>query len=101
MLAENDPETYEKAAERVTAEPDQQVWVVQRKRGDEWSVSAVLTSYEDAEEYVNDLRDFAENCPEGSPEEYCRMQITTKHGSRKSPTKMFETYPPERRGDER
>lgn len=95
MLGENDPEAYQKAADRVTADPDQEVWVVQRKRGDEWSVSAVFTSYDDAREYVNDLKDFAENCPEDSPEEYCRKQISIRHGSRKSPTKMFETYPPE------
>jgi len=95
MLGKNDPETYQKAADRVTCEPDQEVWVVERKRGDEWSVSAVLTSYEDAREYAKDLRDFSENCPEDSPEEYCRKQISIRHGGRKSPTKMFETYPPE------
>ena len=93
---ENDPEAYEQAADRVTADADQEVWVVQRKRGDEWSVSAVLTSYEDAQEYIEDLRTFSENCPEGAPEEYARKQIAMRVGGPNSPTKLFSEWPPDK-----
>lgn len=91
----NDPEAYEQAAEKVTAESDRDVWVVQESRGDEWHVAAVLTSYEDAQAYMEDARDFAENCPTGSPERFSRRTVGFRYGGRDSPTKMFESWPPE------
>lgn len=97
--SENDPETYQESAGRVTAESDRDVWVVQEKIGGGWRVAAVLTSYDDAQAYMADLRDFSENCPEDAPEEYCRRNIEFRYGSRDSPTKMFEEWPPDTEED--
>lgn len=92
---ENDAEAYREAADRVTADADAEVWVVQERRGDEWSVAAVLPTYDDAEAYIEDLRTFKENCPEDSPEEFCRSRASFRVGSRHSPTKLFEEWPPD------
>ena len=94
ILGENDPALYREAADRVTAGGHEAVWVVQVKTADEWRVSAVLTSYDDADAYADDLRDFHENCPEGA-EEHGRTTVRIQHGSRRSPTKLYETWPPD------
>ena len=98
-LEENDPDAYRRAADRVTAESDRDVWVVQEKRGDEWRVAAVLTSYEDAQAYIEDARDFSENCPEDAPEKFSRRKRAFRHGSRKSPNKLYEQWPPDEGGE--
>jgi hypothetical protein len=97
----NNPESYQQAAERVTADPDKDVWVVlhRAKEQQDWKVGAVLTSYEDAEAYAKDLRDFQENCPEDAPEDLCRHTVQLRHGGRKSPTKLFESWPPDNPDD--
>lgn len=94
-IGENDPEAYREAADRVTVNSDRDVWVVQERRGDEWSVAAVLTSYEDAQAYMEDARTFGNNCPEGASEEYARRTCSFRYGSRDSPNKLYETWPPE------
>lgn len=95
ILGENDPEAYDKAADRVTADADRGVWVVEENRGNGWSVSAVLTSHEDARAYVQDARDFVENCPEDAPESFSRSTIRFRYGGRSSPKKLFESWPPQ------
>jgi hypothetical protein len=95
ILDENDAEAYERAAERVTAPADEDVWVVEQNFGDGWRVAAVLGSYAAADAYIDDARDFAENCPADAPEDKCRTTVSYRHGGRKSPTKFFESWPPE------
>jgi len=96
LNTENDPEAYEKAGELVTTESDRDVWVVQCRydKSQDWRVAAVLTSYEDAEAFIEDHRDFIENCPEGAPETFARNSAYYRLGSRNSPNKFFETWPP-------
>jgi hypothetical protein len=95
ILDANDPEAYERAAERVTADPDDEFWVVEQNFGDGWRVAAVLGSYAAADAYIEDARDFGENCPADAPEDKCRTTVSYRHGGRKSPTKFFESWPPE------
>lgn len=78
----------------VLADADRDVWVVERNPGSGWRVSAVLTSFEEAEQYEQDLREWHEESNENMPEEL-HHDLRTRHGGRKSPTKMFEKYPPE------
>ena len=99
ILGENDPEAYEQAADRVTADADRDVWVVERKVGDEWRVTAVFTSYRDAEAFTQDYRDFAENCPEDTPSKYARKTVSFRLGGRKSPKSLYESWPPENGGE--
>lgn len=99
ILDENDAEAYEQAAERVTAEPDAEYWVVEQNFGDGWRVAAVLGSYAAADAYIEDARAFAENCPADAPEDKCRTTVSYRHGGRKSPTKFFKSWPPEVRDD--
>jgi len=95
ILDANDPEAYQRAADRVTAAPDDEFWVVEQNFGDGWRVAAVLGSYAAADAYIDDARDFAENCPADAPEDKCRTTVSYRHGGRKSPTKFFESWPPE------
>jgi hypothetical protein len=70
--------------------------VVERNPGSGWRVSAVLTNYEDAEKYADDLMDAMNHCPDDFPEEFhhgCSVRL--RHGSKRSATKMFEEYPPQ------
>jgi len=87
MTASNDG-----VPERVFEDADRDVWVVERNPGGGWQVSAVLTSFEDAQRYEQDLRAFL-NDQEGIPEEF-QHEVRTRHGGRGSPTKMWEEYPP-------
>ena len=75
----------------ILADPDREVWVVEQNPGSGWRVSAVLTSFADAEAYEDDLRKFNEDMET----RFRSAGIKTRHGGRNSPTKMFETYPPE------
>lgn len=93
-LPENNPGAYQKAADRVTSNGDRDVWVVEEKRGDEWRVAAVLTSHEDAEAYVDDKRDFIENCPEDAPEDFCRSTVSFRYSGRRSSKALYESWPP-------
>jgi len=74
----------------IPAESDTDVWVVEYNPGSGWRVSAVFTSWEDADKYEDDLRDFIQS----DVDEYSPDSIRTRHGGRKSPTKFFETWPP-------
>ena len=94
-LPANDPIAYQRGANRVTSDADADVWVVQESRGEDWRVSAVLTSYEDAEAYIEDARDFIENCPEDAPEDFCRRTVSFRLDGRKSPTSLYESWPPD------
>lgn len=86
----------EELKRRVFAEPDREVWVVERNPGSGWRVSAVLSSYDDAEQYRDDLREVMNTYPEDFPEDFKREdEFRIRHGSRQSGTKMFEEYPPE------
>jgi len=96
---DNDPAAYRQAADRVTADSDRDVWVVESNPGSGWRVAAVLTSYEDAEAYIEDAREFSENCPENAPERHARNTIRFRHGGRKSPNRLYETWPPENEDD--
>ena len=78
--------------ERIFEDADRDVWVVERNPGGGWRVSAVLTSFEDAQRYEQDLRAFF-NDQEGIPEEF-QHEVRTRHGGLNSPTKMWEEYPP-------
>jgi len=85
----------EAAKERLFADPDREVWVVERNPGSEWRVSAVFASYDDADDYAADLRVVANNYPEDFPESFeSETEVRIRHGSRKSGTKMFGSYPP-------
>jgi hypothetical protein len=96
-IGENDPEAYHEAADRVTADSDRDVWVVQKRHSEsqEWSVAAVLTSYQDVRAYMDDFQTFSENCPKDSPEEHCRSAVHFRVGSPNSPTNMYESWPPD------
>jgi len=85
---------YSDGTGRILAEPDRKVWVVEENTGSGWSVSAVLTSYEDAEQYEEDLREFTRNHNQNIPDDF-EIKIETRHGGRRSPTKMFEEWPPQ------
>lgn len=78
--------------ERILEDSDRDVWVVEENRGSGWIVSAVLTSFEDAQRYERDLRAFMSDQDE-IPEEF-QHEVRTRHGGRNSPTKMWEEYPP-------
>jgi len=78
----------------IFATPDREVWVVEAWSGAEWRVLAVLTSHSDAEQYEDDYREWAEEHNKDVPDDY-NLPLRTKHGGRKSPTKMFKEYPPE------
>ncbi len=81
---------------RVFAEPDRDVWVVERNPGSGWRVSAVLGSYEDAERYKDDLREVMNSYPEDFPEDFkSKTEFRIRYNSRRSGTKYFENYPPE------
>jgi hypothetical protein len=95
ILGANDPEAYAEAVELVTADGDREVFVVETNQGGGWSVAAVFTSYADVEAYIEDYRDFTEHCPEDAPEDHCRNTIRFRHGSRQSPTPLYESWPPE------
>ena len=83
------------AKERVFSKPEREVWVVERNPGSGWRVSAVFASYNDAEDYRNDLRVTANNYPDEFPEKFkTEDRVRIRHGSRKSGTKFFEEYPP-------
>jgi len=85
----------EAAKERAFADPDREVWVVERNPGSGWSVSAVFADYDDADDYAADLRVVANSYPENFPEKFeSGTEVRIRHGSRKSGTKMFESYPP-------
>jgi hypothetical protein len=85
----------EAAKERVFTEADREVWVVERSRGSGWRVSAVFSTYDDADDYAADLRVVANNYPEDFPERFeSETEVRIRHGSRKSGTEMFESYPP-------
>lgn len=89
------PEEVQQAWDRITADADRDVWVVERNPGSGWRVSAVLASYDEAEQYRDDLRTAMEHYPEDFPERFkTDYDIRIRHGSRKSGTKMFEEYPP-------
>lgn len=95
-ITENDPKAYREAAEKLTSDGDDEMWVVQVKYAEnqDWRVSAILPTYEDAQQYINDHRTFTENCSEDMPEEFGRKTAYYRYGSRDSPTKVFETWPP-------
>lgn len=96
MTGDNDAEAVERAKERVFAEPDREVWVVERNPGSGWRVSAVLPTHEDAERYRDDLRTVLNNYPEEFPEEFkTDHTFRIRQGGRHSPTPMWESYPPE------
>lgn len=78
----------------ILADGDRDVWVVERNPGSGWRVSAVLQSFDEAEKYEEDLREWHKESQEDIPEQY-QHKIRTRHGGRNSPTKMFEDYPPE------
>ena len=85
----------EVAKERVFADSDRTVWVVERNRGSGWGVSAVFANYDDADHYAADLRVVANNYAEDFPKRFeSETEVRIRHGSRKSGTKMFESYPP-------
>jgi len=86
----------EAAKERVFADGDREVWVVERTQGTGWSVSAVFATYDDAEDYATDLRIVANSYPEDFPGRFeDDTKVRIRHGSRKSGTMMYEEYPPE------
>jgi hypothetical protein len=92
----------EAARNRVFADSDRDVWVVERNPGSGWRVSAVLADYDDAEDYAADLRVVLNNYPEKFPEEFkSDTEVRIRHGTRRSGSKMFESYPPSgsERGD--
>lgn len=81
---------------RVFSDADQDVWVVERNPGSGWRVSAVLTSYEDAKRYRDDLRQVLNEYPDEFPEEYkTEYDVKIRHGGRDSPTGLYESWPPE------
>lgn len=86
---------YRQVADRVTADGDRDVWVVEYKTSSEWKVSAVLTSYADAEAYEEDLREFITSYPDDVPERFRIDEVRTRHGGRRSPTKFYEEWPPD------
>jgi hypothetical protein len=88
------PDDVQAARNRVLAESDRDVWVVERNPGSGWRVCAVLPSFEAAQRYEEDLRTVMNHCPEDFPEKYF-SEIRTRHGSRQSPTTMFDDYPPQ------
>lgn len=89
---------YDADGDRILADGDREVWVVERSRGDTWSTAAVLTSYDDAQRYTEDLREFTNTYPDGFPEEHeTETSVRIRHGGRRSPTKLFESWPPEDR----
>ena len=86
----------QKAKRRVFGEYDREVWVVERNPGSGWRVSAVFSTYDDADDYAADLRVVMNHYSDGFPEDFKHeTDVRIRHGSRKSGTKMFETYPPE------
>lgn len=83
------------ARERVFGEHDREVWVVERNPGSGWRVSAVFADYDAADDYAADLRVVMNHYPDGFPEQFkSETDVRIRHGSRKSGTKMFESYPP-------
>jgi len=100
-VKENDPAAYQKAADKVTAESDKEVYVVEKRydNNQSYRVAGVLTSYSDAQAYMEDLRDFHENCPEDTPEQFGRKQVMFRVSTRQSPNKLYENWPPEEDDD--
>lgn len=87
----------DEAKRRVLGEADREVWVVERNPGSGWRVSAVLASYDEAEQYSADLRQVANHFPDEFPEEFKReTEVRIRRGGRKSGTKMWENYPAEK-----
>lgn len=85
----------EAARERVFADPDQEVWVVERDPGSGWRTSAVFADYDDADDYVADLQVVLNNYSDEFPERFkSETEVRIRNNSRNSPTKMFESYPP-------
>jgi hypothetical protein len=84
--------------DRVFSDGDREVWVVEwapRAENPHWRTGAVLTSHADAEAYRDDLREALNTYPDEFPYEYKKeSDVRIRHGGRKSPTKMFESYPP-------
>jgi len=93
-VLENDPDAYHTAAERVTTDGDD-VWVVSVSTGKDWRVSAVFGSYESAEAYINDHRNFVENCPEDANEEYARQTAKYRLSGVNSPKDYYDSWPPD------
>ena len=90
------PAEIQQAWDRITADPDREVFVVERNPGSGWRVSAVLTGYEDAAQYADDLMDAMNHCPEDFPEEFHHGDsVRIRYGGIRSATKMFEEYPPQ------
>lgn len=86
----------EAAKERVFAEPDDEVWVVERNPGSGWRVTAVFDSYRAADDYTADLRVVLNSYPEEFPEKFKQdTDVRIRHGSIKSGTKFFADYPPD------
>lgn len=95
-MSDRQEPAIERAKERVLSDGDRVVWVVERNPGSGWRVSAVLASWDAAEQYREDLFAVMNHYPEEFPEEFQHeTEVRIRSGSRGSPTKMFESYPPE------
>jgi len=78
----------------ILADGDRDVWVVESNPGSGWRIEAVLPSFEAAERFEDDFREWRREMNDNIPDEF-EHSVRTRHGGRKSPTKMFESYPPE------